>query len=139
MQNTTNNDTNDNKAADSFNYTYSSAEQEELRRLREKYTSPEESKLDRLRRMDAAVTKKATAWALVSGIIGALILGLGMSLAMTDIGDALGNAAMPIGIVIGIIGLILAATAYPVFAFVTKRERERIAPEILDLTDELMK
>lgn len=138
MQNSTNN-TSETKTAGSFNYTYSSTEQEELRRLREKYTAPEESKLDKVRRMDAAVTKKATTCALVLGILGALILGLGMSLAMTDIGDALGSFAMPVGIIIGVVGLILAVTAYPVFTFVTKTERKRIAPEILDLTDELMK
>ena len=127
-----------------FRYTYSAKEQEELKRIREKYAKPteEENKLDRLRRLDSGVTKKAQAVGLVLGVIGVLILGLGMSLCMTDLGSILGileEWTMAVGIVIGIVGGIIASLAYPAYNAVLLRERKRIAPEILRLTDELMK
>lgn len=131
-------DNNENK----FQYTYSVKEQEELRRIREKYTAKEETKLDRLRRLDKSASNKAQSVAITVGIIGALILGIGMSLAMTDIGVAIGLAeslAMIVGIAVGFVGGALIALAHPIHTRVLKSERQRIAPEILRLTDELMK
>ena len=97
--------------------------------------------MERLRILDASTTKKGTIASLVIGIIGALILGTGMSLAMTDIGSFLGNdtLALIIGILIGVLGIILVALAYPLYNLITAKERKRIAPEILRLSDELMK
>ena len=95
-----------------------------------------------LRRLDAGVTQKATSVSLVFGVIGALILGMGMSLAMTDIGKIIGLAggmAMLIGIIIGVVGIVLVSLAYPLYNRIVKKERQKIAPEILRLTDELMK
>ena len=46
---------------------------------------------------------------------------------------------MIIGICVGIIGIVLVSLAYPVYNRTLKKEREKIAPEILRLTDELMK
>ncbi len=127
-----------------FSYTYSAKEQEELRKIRDKYTAPtqSENKMEQLRRLDASVTAKATNVSLTLGIIGALILGFGMSLAMTDLGEMLGtyrSFAMLIGIVVGIIGIVLVCLAYPTYNRIVKKERAKIAPEILRLTDELMK
>lgn len=127
-----------------FNYTYSAKEQEEIKAIRKKYASPEgeEDKMLKLRRLDAAVTQKATVRSLVLGITGALILGTGMSLAMTEIGAMIGlssGAAMAIGIAIGITGIALVGLAYPMYNRIVKRERERLAPEIVRLADELMK
>lgn len=95
-----------------------------------------------LHRLDAAVTQKATSVSLVFGVIGALILGMGMSLAMTDIGKMIGLAggmAMLMGILIGMVGIVLVSLAYPLYNRIIKKERKKIAPEILRLTDELMK
>ena len=73
------------------------------------------------------------------GILGALIMGTGMSLAMTDIGAALGSLAMILGVVIGLMGMVLAALAYPVYNRTLTKEQQKIAPEVLRLTEELMK
>jgi len=130
------------KDKESFNYTYSAKEQEEIRRIRKKYAAPdeEEDKMAQLRRLDASVYSKATTVAVVVGVIGALVMGLGMSLVMTDIGAALGTVlAMAIGIGIGAVGIILVCLAYPLYNRTLKKEREKIAPEILRLTDALMK
>ena len=128
-----------------FQYTYSASEQAEIKRIRERYTEKgreEEDKMARLRRLDARVNSKAQTVALVFGVIGALILGLGMSLIMSELGEFLNTGrtlSVILGIILGIFGGALAALAYPVYGFVLKRERKRIAPEIIRLTDELMK
>lgn len=127
-----------------FRYSYSAKEQAELKRIREKYTPStlEEDKMERVRRLDRGVTKKARTVSLVLGILGALIMGTGMSLAMTELSRILGtnaHLALPIGIAVGVFGMLFTALAYPVYVFTVKRERERIAPEILRLTEELMK
>lgn len=89
---------------DSFKTTYSARQQEEIRAIRQKNLL-DESKMDKLRALDAQVTKKA---AMVS-------------------------------IIVGIIGLIPVALAYPIYHRTLKKEREKIAPTILYLTNELMK
>ena len=125
-----------------FNYTYSAKEQEEIKTIRKKYAVSEEAedKMTQLRRLDASVYSKASTAALTVGIVGALILGIGMSLVMTDIGVVLGTVlAMVIGVGIGVIGIVLVCLAYPIYNRTLKKEREKIASEILRLTDELMK
>ena len=123
-----------------FQYTYSAKEQNEINDIRKKYLPKEEDKMAQLRRLDASVYRKGTVVSLVIGIIGALIMGAGMSLVMTDIGAKLGmESVMVPGIVIGVVGLIGVCLAYPVYQVVTKHERERIAPEIIRLSDELLK
>ena len=129
-------------AENAFQYTYSAKEQSEVENIRKKYLPQEENKMDRLRKLDRSASQKAQAWALSLGIIGSLILGAGMSLFMSELGAMLGlhgNLAMLVGIALGIIGMVLVALAYPVYNRVLKKERQRIAPEILRLTDELMK
>ena len=127
-----------------FRYTYSAKEQDEIKAIRNKYVAPQqtEDKMAQLRRLDASVTQKATMVALIFGVIGTLILGTGMSLAMTELGEAIGlggGVAMLLGVLIGIVGIVLVCVAYPIYNRILKKERERIAPEIIRLTDELMK
>ena len=132
----TNNDNN------GFTYTYSSEEQEELKRIRDKYVAREEDKLDRLRRLDRSATERAQMYSITLGIIGALIMGFGMSLCMTELSLIFGDKqwlAMLTGVAVGLIGCALVALAYPVYNLTLKRERKRIAPEIIRLADELMK
>ena len=126
-----------------FEYTYCAKEREEIKAIRQKYAAQEqpEDKLAAIRRLDAQVTEKATVISLVLGILGALIMGSGMSLTMTDIGELLGlNAtlAMLVGIAVGIVGMVMAGVAYPVYNRIVKTQREKIAPQILRLTDELL-
>lgn len=115
-----------------FEYTYSAPRQEEIKKIREKYLPREEDKMEQLRRLDDSVTQKASVAALVVGILGALILGGGMSLAMVW-------ERFVIGIAVGILGIVVLSFAYPLYSRILKTEREKIAPEILRLTDELMK
>lgn len=118
---------------ETFSYTYSAKEQEEIKKIRKKYVPKEADKMERLRRLDAGVTQKGTAISLVVGIIGALILGTGMSMCMVW------TELFVLGIIVGIVGIVMVSAAYPIYSYVTKKEREKIAPEIIRLTDELMK
>ena len=133
-----------NQEKSGFTYTYSAKEQAELKRIRDKYTAPTaaEDKMARLRRLDASVTQTAQIVALVFGIIGMLVLGFGMSLIMSDFAELLGfgkTTAMVIGIPVGIVGGILASLAYPIYYVIVKTKRKKLAPEIIRLTDELMR
>ncbi len=128
-----------------FQYNYSAKEQAELKKIREKYIthtkSPELSTIEKIRKLDADVTKKGMTAALIFGIIGTLLMGFGMSLIMTDIKSILGaysDMALIIGIIIGFIGMVGVIVAYPLYQSITAKERKKVAPEILRLTDELM-
>jgi len=118
---------------ETFSYTYSAKEQEEIKKIREKYVPKEADKMEQLRRLDESVTKKGTVISLIIGIIGALILGTGMSMCMVW------TELFVLGIIVGIVGIVMVSAAYPLYSYVTKKEREKIAPEIIRLTDELMK
>ena len=122
----------------SFEYTYSAQRQQEVEEIRKAYLPKEEDKMAQLRRLHAIPTQKAQAVSIAAGIIGALILGTGMSLCMTGLGAALGAFAMILGIVIGLTGMILAALAYPIYRKTLQRERKKIASEILRLTEDLL-
>ena len=122
-----------------FRFTYSAQQQKEIESIRKKYLPQEVDKMEQLRALHAVPTQKAQAAALAVGIIGALILGTGMSLCLTEIGAALGSLAMVIGVLVGIVGMVLVARAYPLYNRVLKKQREKIAPQILQLSDELLK
>ena len=121
-------------ANETFRYTYSAKEQEEVKQIRQKYMPKEADKMEQLRKLDRGVTQKGTMAAIIVGTVGALILGIGMCCAMVWMGDLF----IP-GIVIGLVGIAIVSTAYPLYNRIVKKEREKIAPEIIRLTDELMK
>ena len=118
-----------------FNYTYSASQQAEIKGIREKYMPPteEEDKMERLRRLDRSVTKTGTAVSILVGVISTLVLGVGMCCTMVWEG------LMLPGIVIGVVGIAGIVSAYPIYINVTKKQREKVAPEIIKLSDELMK
>ncbi len=120
-----------------FSFSYSAKERSEIKKIRDKYVSEdEESKLEKLKRLDASVTSKSTFWSITIGIVGTLILGIGMCCVLEWGSDA---RVFVIGIILGIIGIIPIALAYPVYNYVEKKERKKITPEIIRLTDELLK
>lgn len=122
----------------SFHYTYSPQQQSQVENIRRKYLPKEESPMETLLRLDAIPGKKASAWSIALGILGALVMGTGMSLAMTELGEALGSLAMVLGVIVGVVGMALAAMAYPLYCRVLRKERQRIAPQILTLSEKLM-
>ncbi len=120
-----------------FTYTYSAKEQEEIKKIRDKYTPPtkEETSLAQLRRLDKNATKGAVIVSLIIGIVSALLLGVGMCCAMVPGWE---QYFIP-GIMIGVTGIIGIIAAYPIYTHMVKHKREKLAPEIMRLSDELMK
>ncbi len=118
-----------------FNYTYSAAQQEEIKKIRSKYTHEKtEDKMEQLRRLDKSVTKPGTVVSLIMGIISCLILGVGMCCTMVW-----GEEFFVLGIIVGVVGIVGIICAYPVYSAITKMRREKLADEIIRLSDELMK
>lgn len=119
---------------ETFEYTYSAAQQAEIEKIKSKYISKEEDKLTRLRKLDASVTRPGTIAGIILGIVGCLVFGGGMSCCLV-----LGGNFLFIGILIGVVGVGLMALAYPVYNKITIAEKERVTPLILALTEELEK
>ena len=119
---------------DSFEFTYSAKQQKEIERIRNKYVSKEESKMEQLIRLDKQAERPGTIASITIGTIGTLLFGVGMCCVLVW------NSSIEIfvaGIVIGIIGMVVAGFAYPIYKKVTKKEREKIAEQIIALSDEL--
>ena len=119
---------------DSFQYNYVAKQQEEIKKIRQKYLPKEDASLEHLRSLDRSVTKPGAILSITVGILSTLLLGLGMS-CTTVWQDTL---FLP-GIGIGILGLLGIAAAYPLYRNITRKRREKLAPEILRLTQELLK
>ena len=117
-----------------FEYTYSAKQQEEIEAIKKKYMPIQEDKMETLRRLDRSVERPGTIWGIVIGILGCLIMGGGMSICLEA-----PDKWMAVGIILGVIGMMVMAIAYPVYKFITKKRKELLAPQILALTEELSK
>lgn len=124
----------ENKQKNSFEYSYSAKQQDEIEAIKKKYMPKQEDKMEQLRRLDKSAERPGTVIGLILGIVGTLVMGTGMSCVMvwTD-------TLFVVGIVVGLIGTVMLATAYPAYKAVTKKQREKIAPMILALSEELLK
>ena len=119
---------------ESFEFTYSAKQQEEVERIRSKYIPKEESKMDKLIKLDKQAEVPGQIASIATGVIGALLLGVGMSCTMVW------NTSMVVfiaGIVIGLVGMAVIGAAYPIYKKVTEKERAKIADQIIALTNEL--
>lgn len=120
---------------ETFNYTYSAAQQEEIKKIREKYSHKKtEDKMEQLRRLDKSVTRPGTVVSLIIGIVSCLILGVGMCCTMVW-----GGELFVLGIIVGVVGIVGIICAYPIYSMITKSRKEKLADEIIRLSDELLK
>lgn len=121
------------KKNNTFEYTYSASQQDEIKKIRDKYVikTQVESKIEQLQKLDKKAENPGMIISIAVGIIGTLIFGIGMCcvLVWTDL--------FAWGIVIGVVGIIMLAIAYPAYNYITKKQREKIAPQILKLIEEL--
>lgn len=98
-----------------------------------------EKNLDLLRELDAEVKRPANVFGYVFGSISAIIMGAGMSLVMTDIGQQLGiSNTMPLGIIIGVVGMLMAIATYPIYMNILASRKEKYADRILELSEKIM-
>ena len=118
-----------------YSYTYSAQNHAEIKKIRDKYLPKEESKLEKLIRLDKQAEKKGQAVSIALGVIGALLLGVGMCCNMVW---NTGVIIMMVGIVIGLIGMWSMGLAYPIYKKLTETERKKIADQIIALSNELL-
>ena len=87
-----------------------------VEKIRSQYTEARHTELDALKALDARVKKPANIFGYVYGTIGAIVMGAGMSLVMTDIGTVLGMTEPLVpGIAVGLVGLVMTSTTYPIY------------------------
>ena len=111
-----------------------------VQKIRTQYTEKENTQLDELKALDAKVKRPANIFAYVFGSISAIIMGAGMSLVMTDIGSYIGmESPMVPGIIVGVIGMLMAIINYPVYKKILSGRRNKYADEVMALSDKIMK
>lgn len=123
-----------------FSYTYSAKENSEIKQIRDKYIDKPTSEFDRLKALDKKVKRPANIFGYVFGSISAIIMGSGMSLVMTDIGNTIGltDVFVP-GLAIGVVGLIMCLINYPIYKTVLNKRKQKYAKDIIALSDRIAK
>lgn len=104
-----------------------------VEQIRTKYSEKEYTQLDKLKALDKKVSKPAIIFAYIFGTFSSLVLGTGMSFAMKVIGDS-----MAMGIVIGLVGILMAVINYPIYKKILASRRKKYADEVMKLSDELL-
>ncbi|HML69329.1 MAG TPA: hypothetical protein PKA81_13165 [Clostridia bacterium] len=117
-----------------YNYTYTAQnvdERKEVERIRNAYISPEENKLEQLRRLNAKVYQQGMVVSMSVGIVGTLILGVGMTCVLVW-------SQMILGIIIGVVGLAVLGVAYPLNTKLVNQRKAELGPEIIKLSNEIL-
>ena len=108
-------------------------------KIRTQYMEKQATELDELRKLDSKVKRPANVFAYIFGSISAIVMGTGMSLVMTDVGELIGiaNAMIP-GIIIGVVGLGMALLNYHIYKGILNSRKEKYSAEILKLSDKIL-
>ena len=117
-----------------FSYNYSAVRNKEVESIRNKYMPREESKLERLKKLDLRVQTAGTIESLGFGITGALVFGIGMCFFL----DVFAGAAW-LSALFMIIGSLIMIPAYPIYRRIARKTKTELTPEILRLSEEIMK
>lgn len=126
-----------NSEKNTFEYSYYSPteqERKQIESIRKQYIkNPEknESKLDRLKKLNSKVISTATMVALIFGIVGCLIFGLGLTMVLEW------NLFLW-GIIVMLVGAFPMSIAYPLYNFTLKKGKFKYGEEILKLSEELL-
>lgn len=110
-----------------------------VQKIRTQYTERQHTELDALKALDAKVKKPANVFAYTYGTAGAVVMGAGMSLVMTDVGAMIGlTATMAPGIAVGVVGLGMALSTYPIYKKILNSRKKKFAPKIMEMSEKLM-
>ena len=109
-------------------------------KIRTQYMEKQPSELDDLRALDTKVKRPANVFAYLFGSVSAIIMGAGMSLVMTDVASKLSLPInpMPVGILVGVVGLALALINYPIYKGILRARKKKYAAEILALSEKIL-
>ncbi len=109
-------------------------------KIRTQYMEKGHSEIEELKALDAKVKRPANAFAYIFGSISAIVMGVGMSLVMTDIGTTVGIAEpLILGIVIGVVGMLLAIINYPIYKGILGSRKKKYVGKILELSEKILK
>lgn len=122
-------------AEEHFSYRYSAQQKKDVEAIRHKYLPKQDDKMEQLRRLDQRVTLVSTVAAILVGLMGALLLGVGLCCVLVP----KWRSFFVMGILLGLMGLGVMGLAYPTYQAVWKRIQMKTAPEILRLSDEILK
>ena len=115
-----------------FVYSYSAEEQDIVRKIRQKYMPEEENKMEQLIKLDKSTRTMGRVAAITLGIVSTLVFGTGMCCVLEwDM--------FILGVIIGMIGIGGMVSSYPIYSYINKKHMEKIAPKIMELTEELLK
>ena len=117
-----------------FRYNYSAARNKEVESIRRKYMPHEESKLERLKKLDLRVQMAGTIESLCFGIMGALVFGIGMCFFL----DVFAGAAWLTALLM-VLGAVIMIPAYPIYRRIARKTKTELTPEILRLSEEIIK
>jgi hypothetical protein len=111
-----------------------------VQKIRAEYTQREQTAMDALKALDARVKRPANVFGCVYGSVGAIIMGSGMSMVMTDIGAMIGlRDAMPLGIAVGLVGIVMVLSTYPIYKKILASRKSQYAAQIIALSEQAMK
>ena len=110
-----------------------------VQKIRTQYTEKQHTELDELKVLDAKVKRPANTFAYIYGSVSAFVMGAGMSLVMTEVGAVIGITSMVPGIAIGVVGMGMALSTYPIYKKILNGRKKKYAPEILKLSEKVMK
>lgn len=110
-----------------------------VQKIRTQYTEKQHTELDELKALDKKVKTPANTFAYIFGSVSALIMGAGMSLVMTDIGEKLSisNPMIP-GIVIGVVGMAMAIVNYTIYKKILGSRKKKFASKIIAVSDKII-
>lgn len=108
-------------------------ERKEIEKMRSDYSEKKPTALEQLKKKDKAVKMPAEAFAYTFGIIGALVLGVGMCLAMRVFADL-----FVLGVVVGVVGIAMVCANYFIYKAILKSRKKKYAQEILDMSKTLL-
>ena len=122
-----------------FSYTYSAKENQQVLNIRDQYLPHKKNEVEMLKELDAKVKRPANVFAYTYGAVSAIVMGAGMSLVMTDIGAMIGLVSTMVpGIAIGVVGMAMALSTYPIHKRMLANRKKKYAPEIIKLSEKIM-
>ncbi len=114
-----------------FKYTYSSAQNQEVKSIRDKYINSEKSKIEQLKELDAQAPKKAFMITMAIVIVGAagLVAGIVLSFVLKN---------FYVTFIVCLVSGILIVISYPAYYFFYGKEKKKHAEKIIELANEIL-
>ena len=104
--------------------------------LANEYAPKDTSKVVALRKLDKRAKLPATVFTYTLGILSALIFGVGMCLAMGQIGSGT-TGSFVLGIIVGVLGIVGISINYPIYKKMLRNGKQKYAFEIMELAKEI--